>query len=124
MQKMLTRVLLSFTLVLLSLGYFHPIAAITQDLGRHLLTGKIIVTTQAVSKENLFSYTYPHFPFINHHWLSEVIFYLVYLLSGFNGLLILTVSVLLVAYGIVVFYAKQENSMWGIVITALLYFPV
>lgn len=47
----------------------------SQDLGRHLLLGEIISTTWRIPKTNLLSYTYPNFPFVNHHWLSEVIFY-------------------------------------------------
>jgi len=50
----------------------------TQDLGRHLKLGEIIIQTGRVPSTNLFSYTYPQFSFINHHWLSEVIFYVLY----------------------------------------------
>lgn len=57
--------------------YFHSIIEFDQDLGRHLLTGKIIWQTHQVPGVNLYSYTWPNYPFINSHWLSEVIFHLI-----------------------------------------------
>lgn len=112
---MLFRKLFSFLatvaiFILLFVAYFHPITAITQDLGRHILTGKIIWTTHHVPKTNLFSYTYPTFPFINHHWLSEVIFYLLYTLAGFNGLLIITTLIMLIAFGLIFIYSFKQKS--------------
>ncbi len=75
--------------LLLIAGYVRPITAMSQDLGRHLLTGELIIKTQAVPNVNLFSYTYPEFPFINHHWLSEVVFASLYQVTGFPGLFLL-----------------------------------
>jgi hypothetical protein len=72
------------------IGFAHPITAINEDLGRHLLLGKIIVQTHSIPTTNLLSYTYPDFPFVNSHWLAEVVFYLVFNLSGFTGLYFLT----------------------------------
>lgn len=72
--------------------FFHPLSAFTQDLGRHLKMGQIMLTTHSVPKTNLFSYTYPDFPFINHHWLSEVVFYLLSQTLGLQGLLVVMAS--------------------------------
>lgn len=79
---------IAFSLVVF-FAYFRPITAFTQDLGRHLLLGNIILETGSVPKTNLFSYTHPDFPFINTHYLSEVIFYVVTDLFGLTGLLLL-----------------------------------
>ncbi len=46
-----------------------------QDLGRHIKFGEIIWQTKSIPHTNLFSYTYPDFPFINSHWLFEVLSY-------------------------------------------------
>lgn len=70
--------------------FFHNIIEFDQDLGRHLLMGKIILETQSVPQVNLLAYTHPDFPFINSHWLSEVIFYLI----GVPGILYFKVVVL------------------------------
>lgn len=88
---------------LLFLGYFHPILSITQDLGRHLITGEITLKTGTVPKTNLFSYTYPNFPFINHHWLSEVTYNILFQKIGFNGLLVLNTIIALLSFGLVFF---------------------
>lgn len=98
MRIVLSRSLLILFAIFLIGSYFHPITEMTGDLGRHLLTGKLILQTHSVPKINLYSYTYPNFPFINHHWLSEAIFYVIQSVAGFNGLLFFTISVVLVAY--------------------------
>ncbi len=94
---------------LLFVEYFHTIYAITQDLGRHLISGQIILQNHSVYKANLFSYTYPNFPFINHHWLSEVIFYLLFKASGFNGLLLLTVLLAASSFALIFFKSLKNN---------------
>ena len=67
--------------------FFHSDSAITQDLGRHLTLGKIIWQEKEIPTTNLFSYTYPDYPFTNHHWGSEVIFYLFDNYFSVNGLI-------------------------------------
>ena len=119
-KKLLTILVFLFLLS----GFLHPITAMTQDLGRHLLTGKIILQSGSVPKTNLFSFTYPNFPFINHHWFSEVVFYLVQQLAGFNGLLMLTIFVVLLAFWFIFSFAKKESSIFAITFASLLYFRV
>lgn len=65
-----------------------PGISFTEDLGRHLLLGKIILAERAVPQTNLLTYTHPDFPFINHHWLSEVFLYLAHRVTGLNGLIV------------------------------------
>ncbi|MBM3282909.1 hypothetical protein FJY90_01520 [Candidatus Gottesmanbacteria bacterium] len=78
--------------------FLHTDSAITQDLGRHLVLGKIIWEKRSVPGTNLFSYAYPDFPFINHHWGSEVIFYLIEKASSVNGLIILKLILAVFAF--------------------------
>ena len=68
-----------------------------QDLGRHLKLGEIILQTKNVPLVNLFSYTYPDFPFINSHWLFEVLVYLGQQTVGLQAILILKVIIFLTA---------------------------
>jgi len=110
MQLFLKFLLIPTTLILLIATYLHPISAITQDLGRHIKTGEIITTTHSVPKTNLYSYTYPGFPFINHHWGSEVLFYLTYQATGFTGTLLLTFCASLLAFLLVYFYALKSSG--------------
>ncbi len=107
--------------ILLFVSFFHPITAITQDLGRHILTGKIILQTFSIPKTNLFSYTHPDFPFINHHWLSEVVFYLIYENSGFTGLLVTTTIIVLAAYAVLFYIAAKKYPTIPLIVASFLY---
>ncbi|MEN9407081.1 MAG: hypothetical protein RLZZ455_297 [Candidatus Parcubacteria bacterium] len=104
--------LLSFLIFLLVfIGYFHQVTAFTQDLGRHLLLGKIIFTTHLVPTTNLLSYTYPSFPFLNHHYLSEVLFYLITTYTGIFGLLSITTLLMLLSFGLLFFFSYRRTGI-------------
>ncbi len=119
-SRLLTNLLLS---VLVFIMFFHPVYAITQDLGRHLLLGQIITQTHTVPKTNLFSYTNPNYPFINTHWFSEVLFYSVERMGGFFGLLLFTSMVGAAAFLIQLSYVKKYKVVPAI-FSALLYFRI
>lgn len=72
-----------------------------QDLGRHLKLGEIIWQTRNVPLTNLFSYTYPDFPFINSHWLFEVLVYLGQQTVGLQAVLVLKVIIILLTVWLV-----------------------
>lgn len=99
--KWLRRALVFFALAALAAFLIHSASAINQDLGRHLKAGEIILKTGEVPRTNLFSYTNPDFPFINHHWLSEVIYYLLSLVIGIKGLIIFNALLILAAFALV-----------------------
>jgi hypothetical protein len=83
-------------LLFLSFAFlFHSDLSFNQDLGRHLKLGGIIWQTHQVPTTNLFSYTNPGFPFINHHWLFEVLVYLASITIGLDALLVLKLLFLL-----------------------------
>ncbi|PJE69283.1 hypothetical protein COU96_00565, partial [Candidatus Shapirobacteria bacterium CG10_big_fil_rev_8_21_14_0_10_38_14] len=63
--------LLGFLVIFLA--YFHQLDDFDQDLGRHIKLGEIIWQTKKVPVMNLFSYTHPDFPTLDHHWGSQVI---------------------------------------------------
>lgn len=103
-----------FLLLLVFLATFliHKINLPTDDLGRHIKAGQIIWQTQSVPKVNLFSYAEPQHAFINHHWLSELLFYWVYSVLGFSGLVILKITVLLLAFGLLYFLTIRRSNFW------------
>lgn len=72
-----------------------------QDLGRHLKLGEIILQTKSIPLTNLFSYTYPDFPFINSHWLFEVLVYLDQQGLGLQALLVFKLIIILMAVWLV-----------------------
>jgi len=96
--KALKSICLIAFFVLAGTIFIHGLGSINQDIGRHLKTGEIIWQTGHVPKTNLFSYTEPNTPFINHHWLSEVVFYLLNLSIGLKGLIVFKAGILLVAF--------------------------
>lgn len=105
----LRRVIVGLVLVSLAVFLIHSASAINQDLGRHLKLGEIIWKTKQVPHTNLFSYTNPDFPFINHHWLSEVIYYLLSLAIGIKGLVIFNALLILAAFALVWKLAWRPN---------------
>lgn len=123
-MKPLQLLLLSAIFLLLITGFFHPLNAITQDLGRHIKTGEIILETKQIPNINLYSYTYPEFPFINHHWLSEVVFYLVTHTTGFNGLLVFSTGIVVFSFGLMVWYSLRFKNILATTIVSFFYLQI
>lgn len=109
-------VLFAFLGVLL----IHGLNTINQDIGRHLKTGEIIWQTKSVPKVNLFSYTEPDHPFVNHHWLSEVIFYLLERVIGLKGLIIFKALIFLAAFGLVLAAVRKHTQLWALLIAGII----
>lgn len=86
-------------------------SAITQDLGRHLRLGEMIVAGGDERKCALFSncltFTHPDYLFVNHHWGSEIIFYLIHKWAGFSGIIIFKAIILGLTFLITVLHASQ-----------------
>lgn len=80
-----------------------------QDLGRHIKLGEIILNTQTIPKTNLFSYTNTDFPFINTHWLFEVLVYLAASSVGLQPLLIFKLFILLTSVWLALRIIPKEN---------------
>jgi len=107
-------ILLLFALV--AAVFLHNATALYQDLGRHLKTGEIIWQTKSVPTTNLYSYAEPNFSFINHHWLSEVIYYGLYNIIGIKGLIIFNTLLVLATFAIIFLLVYRKKFF----ITAIL----
>ncbi|MBI2020623.1 hypothetical protein HYS94_04350 [Candidatus Daviesbacteria bacterium] len=81
---------------------FRIDTSFNQDLGRHIKLGEIIIQTKSIPKTNLFSYTNPDFPFINTHWLFEVLAYGFNQTIGIYWLLILKFLIILLSVWLVI----------------------
>ena len=104
--------LLIFSIFLYFLSFIiHPITAVTQDLGRHLKVGEIILKTGSVPKTNLLTYTYTDFPFINHHWLSEAVFFVTFQVGNFGLLLFCKILLMLGTFGLIFWLALKKSSL-------------
>ncbi len=91
------------------------------DLGYYIKIGEVIVATKNVPSINLFSYTYSSYPFINDNWLSEVLFYFVHNTFGFNGLIMLSVLLILVAFLLIFIQAVKKSDSFTTALIGLLY---
>ncbi len=102
----ITSLLLAFFLFLC---LWKPLPAFDQDLGRHLLFGKLTLSSFSVPSTNLLSYTNTDFPFVNHHWLTGVVFYSLATTSGIFSLYILTLFLVFSSFFLLVWYGYKKN---------------
>ncbi|MDO8594037.1 MAG: hypothetical protein Q7R93_00795 [bacterium] len=104
------------TLLFLLYGFFlaHPIDLTTADLGRHIKNGEVLLTDTSVLSTNLYSYTNPDFPVVNHHWGSGVLFYVTWKLFGFTGVHLFFIALSMAAL-LVFLLAGRRYASWGIV---------
>src|SRR3989344_3777119 len=107
---------LVFILILVFYGslLLHQIKfPLADDLARHIKNGEMIVGGNFdVLYKNVYSYTEPDQNFTNHHWLSGVVFYLVYGVVGFGGLVIFKTALMLVAFSIIFIVATKKADFW------------
>lgn len=93
-----------------------PGISFTEDLGRHLLLGGIIARSGRVPDTNFITYTWPDFPFVNHHWLSQVAFHFWHRWFGFNGLIlgkmVLMATTVVVACRVTLGKGSGEGNGW------------
>ena len=116
-------VLVSYFLFIFSFSFTTSLD-LNQDLGRHLKLGEIISKTKQVPRTNLFSYTNPSFEFINHHWLSEVIFYQLKTHFGLNSLTYLKTALIILSLAFVVKFSIDRAGFIPTILTALLFTPI
>ena len=70
------------------------------DLWGHVTFGRVVWQTGAVSQPDPFSYVTAGHPWLNHEWLSEVIFYLAFAAMGPLGLILLKTATSLIVFGL------------------------
>jgi hypothetical protein len=100
------------------------------DFPRHLLTGKYILENRTVPTTELFIHPYLNQPSVSHssEWLSDVIFYTIYIYAGLAG--VVAFSALLLASTFTMVYSNLSKRLslripifiivaWGAVATSL-----
>lgn len=75
-----------FILLASALFYYFSYPEVDPDLWGHLFFGGEILG-KGLPTHNLYSFTAPGYEWINHEWLAEVIFFLIYQLFGAPGLI-------------------------------------
>ncbi len=102
----------------------HSLNSINQDIGRHIKSGQIIWETKQVYKINLFSFTEPNNPFINHHWLSEVVFYGLANVIGLKGVILFKTAIILLALGLLLSSVYSKTDLWPLALSSIIGFLV
>lgn len=97
----------------------RPIDLVTADLGRHLANGRWLLSGNAwqLLDQNFYAATQSTAPFINHHWLSGIVLYLVHTWWGFTGLSLCYLALLGLAYALVAHLAMSgAPRAWPLVL--------
>jgi hypothetical protein len=102
----------------------HPIDLTVGDLGRHLKSGELVVQNRLIAQSNLFSYTAPDYPFINHHWGSGVVYYVVERLAGFDGLSVFFIAISVTTVWLFLNLAAKLSSFPIAAILAVVCLPI
>ena len=106
----------------------RPINLATADLGRHLMNGKIWLEHPELRwnllHTNLYSYTNSDFPFINHHWGTGVVLYLIFQAAGWNGLSVFYIALTLLAFFIFFRFAQKFSGSIFATAVAVLVLPI
>lgn len=115
-----------FVLLVFWLGVFlaQPVNLVDTDLGRHIENGRYFFETHRIPDTNLYSYTNPDVPFINHHWGSGVLFYLIWKVAGISGLSFLYVALSLLTFGILFFQTRKFAGLALATLSAVLVIPL
>lgn len=99
-DTLLSRATFAILIILMGLFSLHTLGSIYQDIGRHITMGRIIWETGAVPQVNLFSYTAPDFPFVNHHWLGGLMLYFGDRFLGLQALIVVKALLVACAFGL------------------------
>jgi hypothetical protein len=102
----------------------HPVNLTDGDLGRHLKNGELFVQNGLLAKVNLYSYAQPDYPFINHHWGTGVIFYLIERSAGFQGLSLAFIAISAATLWLFLNLAAKLSSFPIAAISAVVCMPI
>jgi hypothetical protein len=112
-------------LLTIYLGFLaHPINLTISDLGRHLKNGELFFQSGFIAHTNLYAYSHPDQPFVNHHWGSGVIFYLIERAGEFSGLSLFFLAVSAATLWIYFNLAARYGSFALAVLLAITVMPV
>jgi hypothetical protein len=86
--------------------------------------GEVIWQEGRVFNTNYFSHTAPDYPFINHHWLTGLVFYPLHQIAGFAGLSILALLINLAAMLMMFWWSARSGNFWIALLVMLFAAPM
>ena len=130
-MKKSTLIVAIFLSLFLFLFIAHKINLPAADIGRHIKNGEIFlnadqydISRSALLHTNFFSYTYPDFPFINHHWGSGILAYLIYSIFGWSGLSLAYISTIIGAFFILFLLVSKKTPLYANIPLSLFLIPL
>lgn len=96
----------------------------TADLGRHIANGRYFFENHKIPEKNLYSYTNPDASFVNHHWGSGIIFYLIWKYFDFSGLNSFYISMSLLTFFLIFSLTKKFSGLAIATFVATLTIPL
>lgn len=107
-KNVFNSILLFLLIVLIYSLSIHQI--VDNDIFLHIKTGEYILENRVVPSEDIFSYTIAGRPWLNNQWLAQVIFYIIYSLFNFNGLIIFKATIICLAFLVMLFTFLRRNA--------------
>ncbi len=87
-------------ILLLCIFFMASREIVDPDFWWHLRTGQYIVETRSIPRQDVFSYTLPEQPWITHEWLTEVLIFGIYSISGQEGLILAFAAIITAAFAL------------------------
>lgn len=117
--------------VFLGLFLVQKINLPAADIGRHIKNGEVFlhaaeygVSRSALLHTNFFSFTFPDYTFINHHWGYGIIAYLTYSLVGWAGLSVAYILTLIAAFLVLFFLISRSTPFFISIPLSLFLIPL
>lgn len=86
------------------------------DVWWHLKTGQLIAQTRSVPHVDSFSFTRAGYPWVAHEWLSELLIYGIYRVSGWGGLIVVFALIVSAAFFLVYLRSAPDPYSSGVVV--------
>ena len=100
--------------ILIAAFSLHEIKSL--DIGWHIRAGEYIISNLAVPGNDIFSYTAADRPYLDSHWLFQVLAYLFSAALGLNGLHLLVLSIIALTFGLIIMSSgMRERPLIGAV---------
>jgi len=108
---------LSFLLCAAALGLFDVMSV---DLGWHLAAGELIWSSGAIPTHDVFSYLAEGSPWLDSHWLFQLMLFGAHELGGVPGLVVLRLVIVLAVFAVVFATAGRMDFLGISVFVCLL----
>src|SRR3989338_6721781 len=102
----------------------QKINLVTADLGRHIKNGEIMLAHHSLVATNLYSYTNPDYPLVNHHWLTGGIFFIIEKLGGFPLLSLVYIGISIATLIFFLSLAWRSSRFEIALLTSLITLPL